>query len=296
MLEVKDLIKVFPGPVAALRGVSLEVGEGLFGLLGPNGAGKSTLMGIITGGLVPTSGTVLLDGHDVVEDPHFVRERLGYLPQDFGLYPQLTGAGMLDLLLQLKGIGGARVRRDVSGALLEQVNLAHAANRRVSGYSGGMRQRLGIAQALAGNPRLIVLDEPTAGLDPGERSRFYELLAELGRDRIIILSTHIVEDVSTLCTRFAVIASGKCTMAGATADARLALEGGVHEGVVDREHGSAIAARLTVTSRTLLEGTKLNLRVACAAADAPDGFVPVPPTLADAYFLAVHRGVQEAVR
>ena len=296
MLKIKDLIKVFPGPVAALRGVSFDIGDGLFGLLGPNGAGKSTLMGCITGGLVPTSGSVLLDGHDVIADPQFVRDRLGYLPQDFGLYQELSGDAMLDLLLQLKGIGNARARREVADALLEQVNLRHAAKRRVSSYSGGMRQRLGIAQAMAGNPRLIVLDEPTAGLDPAERNRFYELLAELGRDRIIILSTHIVEDVSTLCSRFAVISHGRCAMEGPTADARRSLEGRIHEGIVDREEGSEIESRMLVTARSLVEGTQLQLRVSCDPGEAPPGFTAVPATLADAYFMAVRNSVTEAAR
>jgi ABC-type multidrug transport system ATPase subunit len=296
MLKIKDLIKVFPGPVAALRGVSLEIGDGLFGLLGPNGAGKSTLMGCITGGVVPTSGIVLLDGHDVIANPQFVRDRLGYLPQDFGLYPELSGAAMLDLLLQLKGIGPTRARRDMVDALLEQVNLRHAAKRRVSTYSGGMRQRLGIAQAIAGSPRLIVLDEPTAGLDPAERNRLYELLSELGRDRIIILSTHIVEDVSTVCSRFAIISNGLCAMDGLTADARRSLDGRIHEGIVDRREGSEIESRLRVTSRSLVEGTRLQLRVSCDAIDAPPGFSIVPATLADAYFMTVQDDTPKAAR
>ncbi|MFM8783820.1 MAG: ATP-binding cassette domain-containing protein, partial [Phycisphaerales bacterium] len=197
MLRINDLVKIYPGPVAALKGVSLEIPEGLFGLLGPNGAGKSTLMNILAGLLEPTGGTVTLDGTDVVKDPRAVWGQLGYLPQDFGFYPSLSGAQMLDFLLRLKGVDAPQGRKALVAELLERVNLADAAKRKVRTYSGGMRQRLGIAQAIAGNPRLVIVDEPTAGLDPEERQRFYRILAELGRDRIVLLSTHIVEDIAT---------------------------------------------------------------------------------------------------
>lgn len=190
MLKIRDLVKVYPGPVTALQGVDLDVPTGMSGLLGPNGAGKSTLMKILAGLLEPTSGSVTLDGEDVLAQPERVRARLGYLPQEFGFYPHLTGEKMLTYLLRLKGVeapgGVGRLARE----LLERVNLAHAGHRKVKTYSGGMRQRLGIAQAIAGNPRLIVVDEPTAGLDPEERLRFYRLLAELAADRIVLLSTH----------------------------------------------------------------------------------------------------------
>ena len=192
-----------------MRGVDLELGEGLFGLLGPNGAGKSTFMQVVAGLIEPTAGKVVLDGHDIVQDPRFMHQRLGYLPQDFGFHPDLSGLAMLELLLKLKGITGPRGRRQVARELLERVNLAHAANRKVAGYSGGMRQRLGLAQAIAGDPRVLIVDEPTAGLDPEERHRFYRLLAEMGSKRIVILSTHIVEDVATLCPRLAVIRGGE---------------------------------------------------------------------------------------
>ncbi|MFM8580790.1 MAG: ATP-binding cassette domain-containing protein [Planctomycetaceae bacterium] len=201
-------MKVHPGPVAALRGVDLELGEGLFGLLGPNGAGKSTFMQVVAGLIEPTAGQVLLDGHDIVRDPRYMHQRLGYLPQDFGFHPDLTGVAMLELLLKLKGITAPGGRRALALELLDRVNLAHAAKRKVAGYSGGMRQRLGLAQAIAGDPRVLIVDEPTAGLDPEERHRFYRLLAEMGSRRIVILSTHIVDDVATLCPRLAVIRGG----------------------------------------------------------------------------------------
>ena len=191
MLQIQSLNKIFPGSIVALNDVSLEIAPGMFGLLGPNGAGKSTLMKILTGLLMPTSGRVFLDGTDTLDSPAFMRERLGYLPQDFGLYPHLTGRQMLELLLELKGVAGNAKLRDLAGALLEEVNLTAAADRKVGTYSGGMRQRLGLAQAIAGDPRLVIVDEPTAGLDPQERHRFYRLLSELGKSRIVLLSTRL---------------------------------------------------------------------------------------------------------
>jgi len=284
MLRLNDLVKIYPGPVAALKGVSLEIPEGLFGLLGPNGAGKSTLMNILAGLLEPTGGSVTLDGVDIVQDPRAVWSRLGYLPQDFGFYPSLSGAQMLDFLLQLKGVEAPQGRKALVGELLERVNLADAAKRKVRTYSGGMRQRLGIAQAIAGNPRLVIVDEPTAGLDPEERQRFYRILAELGRDRIVLLSTHIVEDIATLCPRFAVIRGGRCVTSGGTSDARRRLEGRVFEGIVSPEALESIRGSHHVTQAVLVEGSMFRTRVQCAAGAQPDGFVQMPPTLEDVYF------------
>src|ERR1051325_11387695 len=225
MLCVRELVKVYPGPVAALQGVDLDIPIGMFGLLGPNGAGKSTFMRILAGLLEPTSGSVRLDGHDVVADPQWVRARLGYLPQEFGFYPHLSGEDMLMHLLKLKGATAPSGLKKLCGELLERVNLSFAAKRPVKGYSGGMRQRLGIAQAIAGNPRLVIVDEPTAGLDPEERLRFYHLLAELAEDRTVILSTHIVEDVAVLCPQFAVIRAGRLLAKTTPRAARQAIEG-----------------------------------------------------------------------
>ena len=209
MLTVRDLVKIYPGPVAALQGVDLDIPKGMFGLLGSNGAGKTTLMRILAGLLEPTSGEATLDGESILERPETIWSRLGYLPQDFGFFPHLTGTAMLKYLLRLKGVtapGGLDV---LCEELLQRVNLTFAAHRKVKTYSGGMRQRLGIAQAIAGNPRLIIVDEPTAGLDPEERQRFYRLLSELADERIVLLSTHIVEDVAQLCPRFAIISRGR---------------------------------------------------------------------------------------
>jgi ABC-type multidrug transport system ATPase subunit len=284
MLRINDLVKIYPGPVAALKGVSLDIPEGLFGLLGPNGAGKSTLMNILAGLLEPTGGTVTLDGTDIVTDPRAVWGRLGYLPQDFGFYPSLSGAQMLDFLLRLKGVDAPQGRKRLVEELLDRVNLAHAAKRKVRTYSGGMRQRLGIAQAIAGNPRLVIVDEPTAGLDPEERQRFYRILAELGRDRIVLLSTHIVEDIATLCPRFAVIRGGRCVTTGGTSDARRRLDGRVFEGIVEPAALERIRASHRVTQAVLVEGSMFRTRVQGEAGQQPAGFVPVPPTLEDVYF------------
>jgi ABC-2 type transport system ATP-binding protein len=199
MLLIRDLVKIYPGPVTALAGVDLDVPTGMFGLLGPNGAGKTTLMRILAGLLEPSSGSALLDGQSMLDRPERIWEQLGYLPQDFGFFPHLTGEKMLAYLLALKGVSAPGGIRALCRELLERVNLSFAARRKVKTYSGGMRQRLGIAQAIAGNPRLIIVDEPTAGLDPEERLRFYRLLSELAADRIVLLSTHIVEDVAVLC-------------------------------------------------------------------------------------------------
>src|SRR5262245_57369989 len=230
MLQVRNLVKVYPGPVTALQGVDLDLEPGMFGLLGPNGAGKSTFMRILAGLLEPTSGAVTLDGEDILARPERVRARLGYLPQEFGFYPHLSGEQMLIHLLRLKGVEAPGGLAKLARELLQRVNLSHAAKRKVKSYSGGMRQRLGIAQAIAGSPRLVIVDEPTAGLDPEERLRFYHLLAELAEDRIVLLSTHIVEDVAVLCPQFAVIRSGRLVAMTTPRAAREAIEGAIFEG------------------------------------------------------------------
>ena len=278
MLSIHNLVKIYPGPVNALQGVSLNIGEGLFGLLGPNGAGKSTLMNTLAGLLEPTSGSVTLDGADIVKDPRIVRRQLGYLPQDFGV----------------DGPGG---RRKIAEALLERVNLSRASKRKVSGYSGGMRQRLGLAQAIAGNPRLVIVDEPTAGLDPEERHRFYRLLAELAKNRIILLSTHIVEDVATLCPRMGVIQSGRVVADTSPSAARAAIDGHMFEGFIPDDQLDEFARNHMMTSAILSEGSTNRVRVhAPAGTGAPAGFVVSPATLEDAYLVLIRsaRAVENA--
>src|SRR5437764_2836807 len=232
MLIVRDLVKVYPGPVTALNGIDLDVPSGMFGLLGPNGAGKTTFMKILAGLLEPTSGTVTLDGAEILDHPENLWPRLGYLPQEFGFYPHLSGETMLNHLLTLKGVQAPGGMKKLVRELLDRVNLSFAAKRKVKGYSGGMRQRLGVAQALAGNPRLIIVDEPTAGLDPEERLRFYRLLSELAEERIVLLSTHIVEDVAVLCPRFVVIRHGRLIANTTPSQARQAIEGTIFEGTI----------------------------------------------------------------
>jgi ABC-type multidrug transport system ATPase subunit len=282
MLLIRDLVKVYPGSVTALQGVSLEVGPGMFGLLGPNGAGKSTLMKIVAGLLEPTSGAVELDGVDITREPQRVREQLGYLPQDFGFYSHLTGEAMLVHLLRLKGVESPRGTKALARELLERVNLASAAQRKVKGYSGGMRQRLGIAQAIAGDPRLLIVDEPTAGLDPEERLRFYHLLAELAERRIVLLSTHIVEDVAVLCPRFAVIRGGSLVAVTTPAQARAHVEGAIYEGHVERGELERLRAEHLVTQSMLIEG-RVRARVLARERAVPAGFEPAKATLEDFY-------------
>jgi ABC-2 type transport system ATP-binding protein len=284
MLRIRDLVKVYPGPVAALQGVQLEVERGMFGLLGPNGAGKSTLMKIVAGLLECTSGNATLDDVDLVQSPELVRTRLGYLPQDFGFYPHLSGLDMLTHLLKLKGVSGDGGPRRVAKDLLERVGLGDAAARKVKGYSGGMRQRLGIAQAIAGDPRLIIVDEPTAGLDPEERLRFYRILAELAERCIVLLSTHIVEDVATLCPRFALLKNGRIVADTSPTAAREMLMGRIFEGSVSATDAAELAANHAVTQAVLVEGRN-RVRVYEASGRAPVGFNPVEPTLEDAYFV-----------
>ena len=289
MLSIRDLVKVYPGPVAALQGVRLDIPQGMFGLLGPNGAGKSTLMRILAGLLEPTSGTAELDGQEITSEPARVWSRLGYLPQDFGFYPNLTGEQMLEHLLALKGVESPLGKKKLVAELLERVNLSAAGKRKVKTYSGGMRQRLGIAQAIAGDPRLLIVDEPTAGLDPEERLRFYHLLAELAEGRIVLLSTHIVEDVSVLCPRFAILAEGRLVAETTPVEARTLIEGAIFEGSVAKGGLDELRARCHVTQSMLVEG-RLRVRIWRQDGQVPPGFEPVRATLEDAYLVLTRRG------
>ena len=291
MLTIRKLVKIYPGGVTALQGVDLEVSAGMFGLLGPNGAGKSTLMKIVAGLLESTSGEVNFNGIDVLADPMSVRADLGYLPQDFGFYPNLTGEQMLIYLLRLKGVDSPSSIKQLAGELLGRVNLGFAAKRKVKGYSGGMRQRLGIAQAIAGDPKLIIVDEPTAGLDPEERQRFYRILAELASDRLVLLSTHIVEDVAVLCPRFAVISRGRLVAVTTPTEARANLAGTIHEGRGTNEELLRIREQHLVTQAILVEGEN-RVRIHVPDKQPPAGFSLVEPTLEDAYMTLVSSGIK----
>jgi ABC-2 type transport system ATP-binding protein len=288
MLAIRSLVKIYPGPVAALQGIDLDIPPGMFGLLGPNGAGKSTFMRILAGLLEATSGSVTLDGADILAHPERVRAQLGYLPQEFGFYPHLNGEEMLLHLLRLKGVDAPGGLKPLARELLERVNLGFAAKRKLKAWSGGMRQRLGIAQAIAGNPRLVIADEPTAGLDPEERLRFYHLLAELAEDRIVVLSTHIVEDVAVLCPQFAVIRGGRLIARTTPREARAAIAGAIFEGTVPPAELPELRRARNVTQAILVEG-RHRVRVFEPGGAAPPGFEPVAPTLEDAY-LVMMRG------
>lgn len=281
-LVIDHLSKTYSNGVCALNNVSLTLDNGMFGLLGPNGAGKSSLMRTIATLQEPDSGTITLDEIDVLKDKSRVRRLLGYLPQEFGVYPRISAEQMLDHVARLKGVDRAGERKDLVDGLLNKVNLYKDKHKRLGTYSGGMKQRWGIAQALIGNPRLIIVDEPTAGLDPAERNRFYNLLSHLGEQTIVILSTHIVEDVSTLCSRFAIICLGEVLYTG-TPDAAIAdLEGKIFSKRIPREEISRYRTDYPIISTQLKAG---NLHIRVAADDRPgNGFEPAVPNLEDVYF------------
>ncbi|OHB31341.1 MAG: multidrug ABC transporter ATP-binding protein [Phenylobacterium sp. RIFCSPHIGHO2_01_FULL_69_31] len=282
MLSIKGLTHVYPNGTRALDGVDLEIGKGMFGLLGPNGAGKSTLMRAIATLQTPTSGSIRFGDIDVIAQPEALRRTLGYLPQDFGVYPRVSALDLLDHMAVLKGIAGKAERKETVESLLQQVNLWDVRKKAVAGYSGGMRQRFGIAQALIGRPTLIIVDEPTAGLDPEERNRFLNLLAEIGENVVVILSTHIVDDVADLCPRMAVLAGGRILQEGAPADLVEGLSGRVWRKVIDRHELEAERARSQVIS-TRLAGGRTVIHVLSDSVPGA-GFEPVPGGLEDVYF------------
>ena len=287
-LIIQGLSKTYPNGVRALNDLSLTVGNHMFGLLGPNGAGKSSLMRTIATLQDPDAGSIQLDGLDVLKQKNEVRKVLGYLPQEFGVYPKISALDMLDHLAILKGVTERGERKDMVEALLHQTNLWDARKKALSTYSGGMRQRFGIAQALLANPRLIIVDEPTAGLDPAERNRFLNLLASIGRDVTVILSTHIVDDVRELCPRMAIIAAGEVLLEGSPSEALAALDGQIWARVVATdEELRALEAELSVVSAHLVGGQH-EIRV-FAAANPGTGFHPVPSGLEDVYFLNLAR-------
>lgn len=288
MLTIKELTKTYPNGVQALKDVSLSIPAGMFGLLGPNGAGKTTLMKILATLLEPDSGDARMNGLDLIADKPETRKILGYLPQDFGLYPTLTAAQMLDYFAKLKGITDRKERRSLVDTLLERVNLSAERNRRLGGFSGGMRQRVGIAQALIGNPRLLIVDEPTAGLDPEERARLHNLLAEsAGENTVILLSTHIVSDVSSLCSRFAVIRGGEILAATSPENALAQLQGRIWEASVPREQVSGVEANGKVISKQMAGGN-MRIRMLSENGKPAELFTAVNATLEDFYFTTVN--------
>jgi len=282
MLSIKGLTHVYPNGTRALDSVDLEIGTGMFGLLGPNGAGKSTLMRAVATLQTPTAGAIQFGEIDVIAEPERLRRTLGYLPQDFGVYPRVSAVDMLDHMAVLKGIAGKGERKDTVETLLHQVNLWDVRKKWVSGYSGGMRQRFGIAQALIGRPSLIIVDEPTAGLDPEERNRFLNLLAEIGENVVVILSTHIVDDVSDLCPRMAVLAGGRILREGAPASLIDQLNGRVWKKTIERHDLEAERGRHQVIS-TRLAGGRTVIHVLSETPPDP-AFEPVKGGLEDVYF------------
>lgn len=284
MLQVRELKKTYAGGVQALKGISLEIRSGMFGLLGPNGAGKTTLIKILATLLEPDSGTVEMNGVDLITRKDKARRMLGYLPQEFDLYPSLTAEQMLDYLAKLKGIKDKKQRRALIDTLLERVNLLSVRKQRLGGFSGGMSQRLGIAQALIGEPELIIVDEPTAGLDPEERVRFHNLLSETASDKaVVILSTHIVSDVSNLCTHMAIIRHGAILASCTPGQAINQLQGSVWEATLPREKVSALKSRCQVISSQMWDGL-VRLRVISRDGRPGEEFAPATPSLEDYYF------------
>ncbi|PPU16867.1 ABC transporter ATP-binding protein [Xanthomonas arboricola] len=287
MLQIRALSKTYANGVHALQGVTLDIPRGMFGLLGPNGAGKSSLMRTLATLQEPDSGSVSLTGADgssidVLADKDALRRRLGYLPQDFGVYPKVSALDMLDHFAVLKGLTDRGQRKEVVERLLQQVNLWDARKRKLGTYSGGMRQRFGIAQALLGNPQLVIVDEPTAGLDPEERNRFLNLLAEIGENVVVILSTHIVEDVTDLCPTMAIMNKGQVLLSGRPADAIDMLHQQVWRKQVSKQALPDYEARFTVLSTRLIAGHPV---IHVFSADFPEpGFEQVAPDLEDVYF------------
>ena len=281
-LQIRNLSKTYPNGVRALKDITLTIPRGMFGLLGPNGAGKSTLMRTIATLQEPDEGSIHLGALDVVRDKDKVRETLGYLPQEFGVYPSVSAERLLEHFAVLKGITQRRARREVVSALLHQTNLYDVRKKKLGGYSGGMRQRFGVAVALLGNPQLVIVDEPTAGLDPAERVRFLNLLSDLGENSVIILSTHIVEDVSELCTRMAIIDRGEILLEAEPLAAVTALRGKIWRRVIEKTELSEVEQANAVISTKLLAGRTVVHVYGDASPGA--GWHAVEPDLEDVYF------------
>jgi len=290
-VTISGLSKTYPNGVKALKNVSLTIGNNMFGLVGPNGAGKSTLMRTVATLQEPDSGSIRVDGIDVLTQKNEVRKVLGYLPQEFGVYPKMSASDMLHHLAVMKGITSSAERKEMVDALLQQTNLWDVRKKALSTFSGGMKQRFGIAQALLGNPRLIIVDEPTAGLDPAERNRFLNLLSSIGRDVTVILSTHIVDDVRELCPRMAIIAAGELLVEGAPADSLAALQGKIWSKVVSTDDElRALESQMHVISTHLVGGLH-EVRV-YSDANPGDGFRSVDSDLEDVYFLNLSKAAK----
>ncbi len=285
-LSIKNLSKSYSNGVKALDNISIEISNGMFGLLGPNGAGKSSLMRTLATLQEADTGSAFLNDIDIFNEPNELRKVLGYLPQEFGVYPRITAEQLLNHLAILKGISNSRERKELVKYLLDKVNLYEKRNKSVKGFSGGMKQRVGIAQALIGNPKLIIVDEPTAGLDPGERNRFYNLLAEVGKEVIVILSTHIVDDVRELCTNMAIMNLGQIVYHGTPQNAIDELDGRVYQKMVPREELEVYAQNYSIISNKMVGGQPL-IHIS-SETNPGEGFELIKPNLEDVFFSKIN--------
>lgn len=281
-LKIENLNKTYPNGVRALDNVSIEISNGMFGLLGPNGAGKSSLMRTLSTLQEADSGSAFLDDIDILNQPTELRKVLGYLPQEFGVYAKITAQQLLDHMAVLKGITNKKERKELVNYLLQKVNLYEKRNKSVKGFSGGMKQRVGIAQALIGNPKLIIVDEPTAGLDPGERNRFHNLLADVGENVIILLSTHIVDDVKELCSKFAVMNKGKIVYHGTPSDAISEIQGKVWQKQIERDELASHQEKFSIISDKMIAGKPV-IHI-YNESNPNEGFTTVSPNLEDVFF------------
>lgn len=281
-LKINNLSKTYSNGIRALNAISLEIKNGMFGLLGPNGSGKSTLMKTIAGLQQPDSGELFLNGNDILRNPTIIKQQLGFLPQDFGVYPKISAVDLLTHIAILKGISNSLSRKEQVMALLQKTNLFAYRNKEVNRFSGGMRQRFGVAQALLGDPNIIILDEPTAGLDPEERNRFNNLLSEIGEERIIILSTHLVEDVRNLCSNMAIVNQGKLVAQGKPAEFIGNLEGKLWQKTVNKKELLTYEQNYRIISSQLISG-KLCIHI-YSDTDPGNGFHLITPHLEDTYF------------
>lgn len=285
-LIIKNLSKTYNKDFKALDNLSLEIGNGMFGLLGPNGAGKSSLMKTLAGLQLPDEGEIIFNGHNILQEPLYVKRRLGFLPQDFGVYPKVSAYDLLAHIAVLKGITNRKTRNEQVRALLEQTNLYPHRNKDVHIFSGGMRQRFGIAQALLGDPKLIIVDEPTAGLDPEERNRFNNLLSEIGKEKIVILSTHLVEDVKNLCLNMAVMDRGRILAQGKPTGFLRDLKGKLWQKTIDKADKNGYENRYQLVSSQLIAG-RLSIHI-YSESDPGNGFCLIEPSLEDVYFQLIH--------
>lgn len=285
-LTIQQINKTYTNGVKALQHVSLEITNGMFGLLGPNGAGKSSLMRTIAGLQKPDSGTILFNETDIVVNTEFVKKQLGFLPQQFGVYPKISAFDLLTHIAILKGVTDAKNRKEQILSLLDKVNLYQHRKKEAYTFSGGMLQRFGIAQALLGSPKIIIVDEPTAGLDPEERNRFNNLLSEIGEEIIVILSTHLVEDVRNLCSRMAIINNGTVLAQGIPDDFIRALNGKIWQRTILKTEKESFEKNHHIISTQLIAG-ELNIHV--TGNEKPDGFITINPSLEDVYFYTLNK-------